>query len=75
MAKSRLHQISELGQSVWIDSLSRGWLKTGALARWMDDGMWARWLLSRLPSGDDLIGEIERFLREGGQQGGSGRPN
>jgi transaldolase len=37
MAKSRLHQLSELGQSVWIDSLSRGWLKTGALARWMDE--------------------------------------
>jgi transaldolase len=37
MAKSHLHQVSELGQSVWIDSLSRGWLKTGALARWMDE--------------------------------------
>jgi transaldolase len=37
MAKSRLHQVSELGQSVWIDSLSRGWLKTGALPRWMDE--------------------------------------
>jgi transaldolase len=37
MAKSRLHEVSELGQSVWIDSLSRGWLKTGALARWMDE--------------------------------------
>jgi hypothetical protein len=30
---------------------------------------------ARLPAGDDLISEIERFLREGGQQGGSGRPN
>jgi hypothetical protein len=30
---------------------------------------------ARLPSGDELISEIERFLREGGQQGGSGRPN
>jgi hypothetical protein len=30
---------------------------------------------SRLPSGDELISEIERFLREGGQQGTSGRPN
>jgi proteasome assembly chaperone (PAC2) family protein len=30
---------------------------------------------ARLPSGDDLITEIERFLREGGQQGGGGRPN
>jgi hypothetical protein len=30
---------------------------------------------ARLPSGDDLISEIEQFLREGGQQGGSGRLN
>lgn len=30
---------------------------------------------ARMPSGDDLISEIERFLREGGQQGSSGRPN
>jgi transaldolase len=37
MANSRLHELSELGQSVWIDSLSRGWLKTGTLARWMDE--------------------------------------
>ena len=37
MAKSRLHEVAELGQSVWIDSLSRGWLKTGTLAKWMDD--------------------------------------
>jgi transaldolase len=33
MAKSRLHQLSELGQSVWVDSLSREWLETGELAR------------------------------------------
>ncbi|HEY4226830.1 MAG TPA: PAC2 family protein [Candidatus Limnocylindrales bacterium] len=30
---------------------------------------------ARLPSGDDLISEIERFLREGGNQGNSGRMN
>jgi transaldolase len=35
MAKSRLHQLSELGQSVWIDSLSREWLETGELERLM----------------------------------------
>jgi transaldolase len=29
--------LAELGQSVWIDSLSRGWIKTGALARWMEE--------------------------------------
>ena len=34
-AKSRLHQLSELGQSVWIDSLSREWLRTGELERMM----------------------------------------
>jgi transaldolase len=37
MAKSRLQQLSELGQSVWIDSLSREWLRTGELARMMDE--------------------------------------
>jgi transaldolase len=35
MAKSRLHELSELGQSVWIDFLSRNLLKKGELARMM----------------------------------------
>jgi transaldolase len=33
MAKSRLHELSEHGVSVWIDSLSREWLETGELKR------------------------------------------
>jgi transaldolase len=37
MSKSRLHQLSELGQSVWIDSLSREWLRTGELRRLMTE--------------------------------------
>jgi transaldolase len=37
MAKSRLHELSELGQSVWIDFLSRDLLKSGGLARLMRD--------------------------------------
>jgi transaldolase len=37
MSKSRLHELSELGQSVWIDSLSREWLRTGELKRMMDE--------------------------------------
>jgi transaldolase len=37
MAKSRLHQLSELGQSVWIDFLSRQLLRSGELARMMED--------------------------------------
>jgi len=35
MPESRLHQLSALGQSVWIDSLSREWLQTGELERMM----------------------------------------
>jgi transaldolase len=31
MAKSRLHELSERGVSVWIDSVSREWLQTGFL--------------------------------------------
>jgi transaldolase len=30
-----LHELSALGQSVWIDSFSREWLRTGELARMM----------------------------------------
>jgi transaldolase len=37
MAKSNLHRLSELGQSVWIDSLSREWLETGRLKRFMEE--------------------------------------
>jgi transaldolase len=37
MSNSRLHQLSEVGQSVWIDSLSREWLRTGELVRMMDE--------------------------------------
>src|SRR6187200_3048816 len=37
MGNSRLHQLSELGQSVWIDSLSREWLQDGELARMMSE--------------------------------------
>lgn len=32
------------------------------LAAWMDDGMWARWLLSRLPAADDLLGAVHALL-------------
>ena len=37
MAKSRLHQLSELGQSVWIDYLSRHLIRSGELARMMEE--------------------------------------
>src|SRR5213593_1586132 len=37
MAKSRLHELSEHDQSVWIDYLSRDLLQEGELARMMDE--------------------------------------
>jgi len=37
VAKSRLHELTEHGQSVWIDNLSRDGLQEGRLARMMDE--------------------------------------
>ncbi|HLB19433.1 MAG TPA: transaldolase, partial [Gaiellaceae bacterium] len=37
MPESNLHKLSALGQSVWIDYLSRQMLKSGKLARMMDE--------------------------------------
>jgi transaldolase len=37
MSKSRLHQLSALGQSVWIDFLSRQMLQSGKLAEMMEE--------------------------------------
>ena len=37
MAKSRLHQLAERGQSVWIDFLSREFVHGGELARMIDE--------------------------------------
>ena len=35
MAETRLHKLSELGQSVWIDFLSRKMLQSGKLDQMM----------------------------------------
>src|SRR5215217_6796576 len=37
MSKSRLHELSERGQSVWFDTLSRPLIETGELKRMMDE--------------------------------------
>jgi hypothetical protein len=39
-----------------------GRLPSAAEAAWMDDGMWARWLLSRLPAADDLVAAVDGLL-------------
>jgi transaldolase len=37
MDNSRLHRLSEQGQSVWIDSISREWLRDGFLRKLIDE--------------------------------------
>jgi transaldolase len=37
VAKSRLHELSDLGQSVWVDTITRKWLQDGTLRRLMDE--------------------------------------
>src|SRR4051812_49967081 len=37
MAKSRLHELSERGQSVWFDTLSRPLIETGELKRMIEE--------------------------------------
>src|SRR3954468_24973441 len=37
MAKSRLHELTEHGQAVWFDTLSRDLVKTGELKRMMEE--------------------------------------
>src|SRR3954470_21305288 len=37
MSKSRLHELAEHGQSVWLDYLSREILSSGKLARMMEE--------------------------------------
>jgi transaldolase len=37
MAESRLHELSELGQSVWLDFVSRQLINSGGLRRMMDE--------------------------------------
>ena len=72
MAKSRLHELSEHGQSVWIDSLSREMLETGELARLMDGGRRRRRHVQpdHLPEGAVLGRLVRRAADRGARRGG-----
>src|SRR3989338_1668997 len=39
MAKTKLHQLSTLGQSIWLDYISRSLLESGKLKNWIDKGL------------------------------------
>jgi transaldolase len=70
MAKSRLHELSERGQAVWFDTLSRDLVKTGELERMMDDdavtGVTSNPTIFQkaLSSGDAYDDDLKRLLGE-----------
>ena len=36
---TKLHELSDLGQSIWLDYINRPLLETGALKKWVEDGL------------------------------------
>jgi transaldolase len=70
MAKSPLHQLSEHGQSVWIDVLSRDMLRSGKLERMMREdavvGMTSNPTIFQkaISAGDAYDAQLREVLRE-----------
>src|SRR3954463_12634594 len=70
MAKSRLHELTEHGQSVWFDTLSRDLVKTGELARMMEEdavsGVTSNPTIFQkaLSSGDAYDADLKQLLSE-----------
>ena len=70
MAKSRLHDLTEHGQAVWFDTLSRDLVKTGELKRMMDEdavtGVTSNPTIFQkaLSSGDAYDEDLKRLLAQ-----------
>jgi transaldolase len=70
VAKSRLHDLTEHGQAVWFDTLSRDLVKTGELKRMMDEdavtGVTSNPTIFQkaLSSGDAYDEDLKRLLAE-----------
>src|SRR3954469_8262939 len=70
MAKSRLHELTEHGQSVWFDTLSRDLVHTGELKRMMEEdavtGVTSNPTIFQkaLSSGDAYDEDLKRLLGE-----------
>ena len=67
MARSRLHELSEHGVSVWMDTLSRERLETGN-DRGMDEDD-EHVVCGRLAEFHCDLGGIQRYRRFGGELG------
>src|SRR5256714_10112202 len=70
MAKSRLHELTERGQSVWYDTLSRDLVHTGELKKMMDEdavtGVTSNPTIFQkaLSSGDAYDEDLKKLLAE-----------
>jgi transaldolase len=70
MAKSRLHELAARGQAVWFDTLSRDLVKTGELAKMMDEdavtGVTSNPTIFQkaLSSGDAYDEDLKKLLAE-----------
>src|SRR5256885_1805288 len=67
MAKSRLHELSERGQSVWLDDPSRGLLVTGDLPRAIDVNVTLVFSIERHEQVmEAFVAGLERLVKKGG---------
>src|SRR3954471_18951907 len=70
MAKSRLHELTERGQSVWYDTLSRDLVHSGELKRMIDEdavtGVTSNPTIFQkaLSSGDAYDDDMRKLLQE-----------
>ena len=39
MVRTVLHEVHDLGQSVWLDTIGRDLIASGGLERWIDQGV------------------------------------
>ena len=66
---SKLHELSDIGQSVWIDFISRKLLTSGELKDWIDKGL--RGMTSNptifdkaISKSDDYDEEIKEYVKQ-----------
>lgn len=72
MAKTKLHQLHELGQSVWMDYIRRNLITSGELQEYVDKGL--RGMTSNpsifkqaITSGEDYDDDLKKLAAEGKQ--------
>jgi hypothetical protein len=71
VTESNLQELVRLASSIWTwerlrcDTLVNHWASqvvSDEVAAWMDEGMFARWILAELPATDELMTEVRRCV-------------